>query len=57
MSHETQAFYFEQWRKTSLEHIGAVITGENTERNRELLTMRGLIDDATAYVSEQLKAA
>lgn len=51
------AYYFEEYASRELAHIACVITGENTEHNRELLCRRAAIESAKAFVSEQQKAA
>lgn len=48
------AYYFEEFARSELAHIAAVITGENTDHNRELLRRRSAIEDAQAYVSDAL---
>lgn len=53
----SSARYWEQFAREELTHISFVITGENTEHNRELLRRRSAIEAAQAYVSQQLKAA
>jgi len=51
------AHYFEEFYRAEMEHIACVITGENTDHNRELLCRRAALEDAKAYVHEQQRAA
>lgn len=47
------ADYWEQFSRNQLEHIGACITGENTEHNRELAKRRDTIEQALAHVRRE----
>lgn len=51
------AYYFEEFAQAELSHIAIVITGENTDHNRDLLCRRAAIESAHAYIREQQKAA
>jgi hypothetical protein len=53
----SSAHYFEEYAQRELAHIALVITGENTEHNRELLARRNAIEAAKAYIAEQVRAA
>jgi hypothetical protein len=48
-----RAHYFEEWARAELAHIQLVITGADTEHNRELLRRRSAIEAAQAYIREQ----
>lgn len=48
----TSAHYFERYASEILLHVSYVITGENTEHNRELARKRSTVEAAQAYVSE-----
>jgi hypothetical protein len=51
------AHYWETYKRETLAHIAAVITGEASEHTRDLMRRRSLIETVSAYVAEQLRAA
>ena len=50
------AHYWEDFSRTELAHIAAVITGEDTEHNHEFLCRRSTIETAQAYISDKIRA-
>ena len=53
----TSAFYFERYSRETLEHLSRLVTGTDTDANREYLRRRSAIESAQAYVSESQRAA
>lgn len=54
----TYAHYFENYARETLAHIACIITGTDSEHNRELLKERAAIEAAQSYVTgEQQRAA
>lgn len=53
----TYAFYFERYAREMLERVALLVTGSDTEHNRELMRRRSAIEAAQAYVSESQRAA
>lgn len=51
----TYAFYFERYARETLAHVAALVTGTDTEHNRELMRRRSAIEAAQAYVSQAQK--
>lgn len=53
----TYTHYFERYAQETLERVAILVTGSDTEHNREYLRRRAAIEAAQAYVSESQKAA
>lgn len=53
----TSAHYWEDYSRETLARIADLVTGADTEHNRELLRERATIETAQAYVSESQRAA
>lgn len=51
------AHYLEAFGREALAHISLMITGENTDHNRELLARREAIESALAYARQAMMAA
>lgn len=49
------AFYFESYAREALAHIASVITGHDSEHNRALMQRRAAIENAAAFVADQLR--
>jgi hypothetical protein len=52
----TYAFYFEKYARETLANVAMLVTGEDSEHNRELLRRRSAIEAAQAYVTESQRA-
>ncbi|NDF15811.1 hypothetical protein EB061_10900 [bacterium] len=52
----TAAHYFEGYARDTLAHVAALVTGADTEHNRELLRKRAAVESALAYVAECQRA-
>lgn len=48
----TYAHYFERYSRETLAHIALIVTGTDSEHNRELMRERSAIEAAQAYVSD-----
>lgn len=50
------AHYFEDYARSESEHIGRLVTGENNDYNRELLSRRDAISEAVKWRNERLNS-